>query len=98
MSDYLKRRFPLESTSTVYMSGRAVYNLVRWSEPGIVASVELLPADADAFRDAVRGAMAEAWDEGYRQSCADHKGYGGCTVGDHGQHNINPYAGGGGGE
>lgn len=64
MSEYLKRRFPLDDTSTVYMSGKAVYNLVRRDRPGIISSVELFPADAEAFRDAVRDAMAEAWDEG----------------------------------
>ena len=64
MSDYLRRRFPLDDTSTVYMSGKAVYNLVRRDKPGIIAPVDLLPGDAQAFRDAVREAMAEAWDEG----------------------------------
>ena len=64
MRDYLRDRFPLQSTSTVYMSGRAVFNLVRWSKPGIITSVEIYPADAEAFRAAVREAQAEAWDEG----------------------------------
>lgn len=66
MNPYLKRRFPLDNTSTVYMNGKAVYNLVRRDRPGIIAPVELHPADAEAFRDAVRAAMAEAWDEGHR--------------------------------
>ena len=64
MSDYLRKRFPLAGTSTVYMSGKSVYNLVRHDKPGIIASIELLPGDAIAFRDAVRSALADAWFEG----------------------------------
>lgn len=64
MSDYLRKRFPLAGTSTVYMSGKSLYNLVRHDRPGIIASVELLPGDAIAFDEAVRNALADAWFEG----------------------------------
>lgn len=68
MSDYLRNRFPLADTSTVYMSGKSVYNLVRYNKPGIIGSVELLPGDAEMFRAAVRDAMADAWDGGVARS------------------------------
>lgn len=71
MTDYLRKRFPLAGTSTVYMSGKSVYNLVRHDKPGIIASIELLPGDAAAFEDAVRGALADAWDEGYLVGTGD---------------------------
>lgn len=71
MSDYLRRRFPLDDTSTVYMSGKAVYNLVRHDRPGIIASVELLPGDAERFREAVKNALADAWDQGHEASERD---------------------------
>jgi hypothetical protein len=64
MSDYLRRRFPLGDTSTVYMSGKGAYDLVGWGTPGVIASVELTANQAEAFRTAVRRAMAEAWDDG----------------------------------
>lgn len=64
MTDYLRKRFPLADTSTAYMSGKSVYNLVRHDRPGIIASIELLPGDAIAFEDAVRNALADAWFEG----------------------------------
>lgn len=66
MSDRLRDRFPLESTSTVYMSGKSVYNFIRWGGPGHIASVELFPADAEAIRKEFRAALAEAWDAGKR--------------------------------
>lgn len=64
MTDFLRDRFPLADTSTVYMSGESVYNLVHYNKPGIIRSIELRPEQAEAFREAVREAMAEAWDEG----------------------------------
>jgi hypothetical protein len=64
MSGRLRDRFPLESTSTVYMNGKSVYNFVRFGKPGHIASVELFPADAEAIRKEFRAALAEAWDEG----------------------------------
>jgi hypothetical protein len=63
---YLRDRFPLEGTATVFMSGKAIYNLVRWDEPGLIAGVELTAAQADVFRTAVRKARAAAWEEGRR--------------------------------
>ena len=65
MGDYLRDRFPLASTCTVYMDGTSRYNLVRFDRPGIIAPVTLTGEQADAFCDAVRTARAEAWDEGY---------------------------------
>ena len=64
MGDYLRDRFPLASTCTVYMDGKSRYNLVRFDRPGIIAPVTLTREQADAFCDAVRTARAEAWDEG----------------------------------
>lgn len=75
MSDYLRARFPLAGTSTVYMSGKSVYNLVRHDRPGIIAPVELLPGDAEAFEDAVRAALADAWDEGFDAGERDAMGH-----------------------
>lgn len=66
MSDRLRDRFPLESTSTVYMSGKSVYNFVRFGRPGHIAPVELFPADAEAIRKEFRKALAEAWEMGAR--------------------------------
>ena len=68
MSDYLRSRFPLADTSTVYMSGEAEYYLVRHNRPGVIASAKMFPGDAQVFRDAVREALADAWDEGYAAS------------------------------
>ena len=65
MSDYLKSRFPLAPTSTVYMNGTSVYNLVHRDRPGIIASVTLYPEDAEKFTKAVQRALADAWDEGF---------------------------------
>lgn len=64
-SDILKWRFPLDDTSTVYMSGKSVYHLVRYDAPGIIAPVELDPGQAQAFREAVRAAQADAWSAGF---------------------------------
>ena len=64
MGDYLRDRFPLATTDTVYMDGTSRYNLVRFDRPGIIAPVTLTREQADAFCDAVRTARAEAWDEG----------------------------------
>ena len=64
VGDYLRDRFPLASTCTVYMDGTSRYNLVRFDQPGIIAPVTLTREQADAFCDAVRTARAEAWDEG----------------------------------
>lgn len=64
MSDRLRERFPLEQTSTVYMTGKSVYNFVRYGTPGIIASVELLPGDAEAIRKEFHKALAEVWAEG----------------------------------
>lgn len=72
--DYLQRRFPLDRTSTVYMDGTEVYSLVRHDKPGIIASVALLPADAETFRQAVRAAQADAWEEGAMQALRE-EGY-----------------------
>ena len=71
MSDYLKSRFPLAPTSTVYMNGTAVYNLVHRDRPGIIASAALHPADAEKFTEAVQRALADAWDEGYLAALDD---------------------------
>lgn len=68
MSDYLRSRFPLADTSTVYMSGEAEYHLVRYNRPGLIASVRMLPERAQMLRDAVREALADAWDQGYAAS------------------------------
>jgi hypothetical protein len=65
MADFLRDRFPLGETSTVYMSGKALYTLVRWRKPGLITPIELYPSDAEEFRAAVREAQAEAWAEGY---------------------------------
>ena len=65
MGDYLRDRFPLAPTSSVYMDGTSCYNLVRFDQPGIIAPVVLSLEQADAFCDAVRTARAEAWDEGF---------------------------------
>lgn len=67
MSDWLKRRFPLADTSTVYMSGEAVYNLVQYSKPGIIAPVTLSVERAELFREAVKEAMEEAYHKGYEE-------------------------------
>ena len=64
MGEYLRDRFPLATTSNVYMDGKSGYNLVRFDRPGIIAPVTLTREQADAFCDAVRTARAEAWDEG----------------------------------
>lgn len=64
MSDYLRDRFPLADTSTVYMNGSAVYNLVHHDKPGIIAPVTMFPAQAEQFRAAIKEAMAEAFEEG----------------------------------
>lgn len=75
MSDWLKRRFPLAGTSTVYMSGEAVYNLVQYSKPGIITPVTLSPEKAKLFREAVREAREEAWNQGYEAGLnTDNKG------------------------
>ena len=71
MNDYLRKRFPLDSTATVRMSGKSVYNLVRYNRPGIIASVELFPTDADTFRAAVSDALAEAGRAGYETARQD---------------------------
>lgn len=71
MSDYLRKRFPLEATSTVRMSGKSVYSLVRYDVPGIIASIELFPADAEAFRSAVDTALREAARAGYEAARQD---------------------------
>ena len=65
MGDYLRDRFPLAGTSTVYMDGTSGYNLVRFDRPGIIAPVRLSSEQAEAFEQAVQAARAEAWDEGY---------------------------------
>lgn len=56
---------PLEATSTVYMSGKGVYNLRRMGAPGIIGSVELDFGDAEIIGLAIRTAMEYAYDEGY---------------------------------
>lgn len=53
------------------MSGKSIYNLVRYDRPGIIASVELFPADADEFRAAVRTALMEAARAGYETARQD---------------------------
>lgn len=68
MADYLRDRFPLAGTSTVYMDGTSGYDLVRFDRPGIIAPVRLSLEQAAAFRQAVQAARAEAWDEGYQAS------------------------------
>lgn len=70
MSDYLTEGWPLGETSTMYMNGKAVYDIRRYGKPGILASVELRPEKAEWVREAVadriREVQAEAWDEGHR--------------------------------
>ena len=75
MGDYLRDRFPLAPTSSVYMDGTSCYNLVRFDRPGIIAPVVLSLEQADAFCDAVRTARAEAWDEG-AEAMEQHWAYG----------------------
>ena len=64
MSDYLRRRFPLGDTSTVYMDGTSCYQLVSHDRPGVIATVVMRPEQAEMFRQAIGRAMADAWDEG----------------------------------
>ena len=75
MGDFLRDRFPLAGTSTVYMDGTSVYNLVRFDRPGIIAPVRLSPEQAEAFEQAVQAARAEAWDEG-AEAMEQHWAYG----------------------
>ena len=75
MGDYLRDRFPLASTCTVYMDGTSRYNLVRFDRPGIIAPVTLTREQADAFCDAVRTARAEPCDEG-AEAMEQHWAYG----------------------
>lgn len=89
MGDYLRDRFPLASTCTVYMDGTSRYNLVRFDRPGIIAPVTLTGEQAEAFCDAVRTARAEAWDEGFQ----DRQRQG--SEGDDGPRYMNPYREGG---
>lgn len=59
MSNYLTDNWPLGSTSTIYMSGKAVYTVRRYNKPGTMASVELFPADAQAIRDVINERTAD---------------------------------------
>ena len=75
MADYLRDRFPLAGPSTVYRDGTSVYDLVRFDRPGIIAPVRLSLEQAEAFRQAVQAARAEAWDEGYQASNDEELGH-----------------------
>jgi len=76
VSDYLKKRFPLSETSTIRMSGKAVYNLVRYDTPGIIAAVELFAADANEVRKAYRKAIEDAFNAGYNEGWTDRDSFG----------------------
>ena len=96
MGDYLRDRFPLAGTSTAYMDGTSVYNLVRFDQPGIIAPVVLSHEQAEAFCAAVRAARAEAWDEGREAGVNDQvnwDGYYGYPPGY--ERHENPYRKGG---
>lgn len=43
MSNYLRDRWPLAETSTVYMDGTALYSLVHPTKPGILGTVRMTP-------------------------------------------------------
>lgn len=46
------------------MTGKGVFNLVKWGKPGVIAAVELHPDAAETFCEAVWEALADAWDQG----------------------------------
>ena len=66
MTDYLRKRFPLADTSTVYMDGTSVFHLVSHDHPGIIAAVVMRPDQAETYRESIGRAMAQAWDEGFK--------------------------------
>lgn len=59
MSYTRRLEYILESTSTVYMSGNAVYNLHAYGKPGIIARVELSAEQAQNF---LEGIEEYVWD------------------------------------
>ena len=70
MNDYLTENWPLAETSTVFMSGKSVFQIRRYDKPGIITTVEMFAADAQAVRDAVSERVKDAQHEALREAAS----------------------------
>lgn len=56
--------FPLKETSSIYMSGEQLYNIVQYDKPGFRYATTMFPVEAQEIRDVVSDALEEAEQRG----------------------------------